>query len=685
MVNLPLAKSDWRRETAEEPVAKVQNRFFEENPTNLVEGSSLLLRPGFKFWTNLGESPVLSIYSQDGAFQNDTFVLQTNQVIRLDEQATEIGPLSEPFTASRTSTNQACFSNAIGAVPSYFFFVRGSSLDCYCHLPVAVNSLVFTAQPEVNSVVRLGEMYYTFVAPADVDTGTPEGSSMNPWKVSRGTTPAEAFFNLTRAVNAVGTPSVDYSGVLTKNPLVNADEYTGLTTVKFYAATGGVEGNTIQSTTSGTSVMSFASATFTGGATTGKDLKSHSVPLPADEGDPFLREISVRAVATINSYVIVVVNSQYNGTSGRFYWINPGETWVDPLSFATTESNPDSVVSVRVVGDQLWFLGRDSIEVWAATGDADLPFAKINGFTMNYGSVEGTDVNINNMLFFADTTGIVYNVSGGAPRRISNNSIEEKVRQFQQNLNYYTSVDLVYKFRAWSYSADGHLFYILNLGDENTFVYDITSEQWTRWNNYESDILRQHAGCKVFASLEFPYGTTQLLIKSNPIIVGDIYSGTLWAIDPTYRYDDDITHESVSIIESRFTAGFPARMRETAKCNEVYLTGSVGNPTVFDPFYLTDGEDGPFLTDGDTDIILVDLSVTSEGLEISGPFAPTISLETSDDNGRTWFNHGELSVNPTDWTLELVWRSLGIIQAPGRLFRFIEYGAMTRVDGVDMR
>lgn len=685
MANLPLAKSDWRRETAEEPVAKVQNRFFEQNPTNLVEGASLVLRPGFKFWTNLGNSPVLSIYSQDGAFQNDTFVIQTSQVMRLDEQATVIGPLSSSFSSSSTSTNRACFSNAIGSVPSYFFFVKGTTLDSYCHLPVATNSLTFTAQPEVDSIVRLGEMYYKFVAPGAVNTGPIDGTSTNPWKVNRGAVAGEAFFNLTKAVNAVGTPGSDYSSILTKNPLVNADEYGGLTVVNFYAATGGLSGNTIQASVSATTVMSFASSSFTGGAESGKDFKSHAVPLPADEGDPFLREISVKAVTTINSYVIVVVNSQYNGTSGRFYWINPGETWIDPLSFATTESNPDSIVSVQVVGDQLWFLGRDSIEIWAATGDPDLPFAKINGLTMNYGALEGTDVTINNMLFFADTTGIVYSVSGGAPQRISTNSIEEKVRQFQQNLNYYTSAELVFKFRTWTYSADGHLFYILNLGDLHTFAYDVTSEQWTSWSNYNSDILRQHAGCPVFASLEIPYSDSTLLIKSNPVVVGDIYSGTLWVVDPAYRYDDNTDRTAVTVIETVFTTGFPARMRETTKCNEVYVTGSVGSPSLSGPVYLIDGDSGAYLTDGDGGPYLTDPAMPVEGLTVDGSSLSIVTLETSDDNGRTWVSHGSLEINPDEWTFELVWRSLGVIQAPGRIFRFTDYGSLARVDGVDMR
>lgn len=684
MATIPLATSDWRRETAEEPAVKVQNRFFEKAPTNQVEGGSLLIRPGMRYFTSLGTSPVLSLYSQDGAFDNDLFVIQADAVRRVKKNGAFTGNITKPFSAHVTSTNQGCFSNAIGSVPSNFFFVRGTKLDCYCHLPVATATLALTAQPEDLSVVRLGTVYYQYTA-SSVDAGTPDGSLAHPWQVSRGSSAAESINNLIKAVNGTGTPGVNYSTNLTKHSLVNADEYVNDTSLIFYAASGGIDGNLIESVVSGTTVMSFPSATFTGSTVVGDAVRAFAVPLPADEGDPFLREIAVKAVVSISSYVVVVIDSAYNGTSGRFYWINPGETWIDPLSYATTESNPDSIVSVRVLGDQLWFLGKDSIEVWTVTGDPDIPFNKQNGMTLNYGALPNTDIVIGQELIFAERSGIVYSAGSGI-QRISNNAVEEQIRKFQQKLNIYGSTSVDYQFRSWTYAADGHIFYVLHLGNEATYTYDLTTGQWSYWCNYGQAHMRQHGGVKVYAPLDV-FTDTSYETKTNPTLVGDVYSGAIWLIDPTYRYDDSYDTQSVSTIECVITAGVPVRMRQTVKCNELYLTGSIGNPSAGRLIYVTDDAPGPYISDGFGGQRIWDTVAanTVRGLPIVGNPSAEVQLETSDDNGRTWQNQGEIFVPNDIWDTEVVWRSLGVIQAPGRLFRIIDNGVMTRIDGLDMR
>lgn len=684
MVSIPLAMSDWRRETAEEPVVKVQNRFFEQNPSNLQEGSSLLMRPGMRYFTSLGTSPILSMYSQDGAFNNDLFAIQTDAVRRIKKNGTFTENVTKPFSAYLTSTNQGCFSNAIGSTPSNFFFVRGNKLDCYCHLPVAYGTLTLTGQPEDLSVVQLGDVYYKFVA-GSVDAGSPAGTSADPWLVNRGTTQGEAVTNLIKAVNGVGSAGTDYSSILRKNSFVNADEYVDDNSIVFYATFGGVDGNTLATTVASTTVMSFATATLEGGAISGDTSRAFAVPLPADDGDPFLREISVKAVVSIASYVVVIIDSEYNGTSGRFYWINPGETWIDPLSFATTESNPDSIVSVRVLGDQLWFLGKDSVEVWSVSGNADLPFIKQGGMTLNYGALENTDIVIGQEVIFAERSGIVYSMGAGV-KRISTNAVEEQIRRFQQKLNVYSETSVDYQFRSWTYAADGHIFYILHLGTEYTYVYDLTTGQWSYWCNNSELHLRQHAGVKVYSALDV-FTDTSYETKTNPTVVGDVYSGAIWIIDPTYRFDDSYDITSVYTIECVATAGVPSRMRETIKCNELYLTASVGNPSSGRLVYITDDSPGPLITDGFGGRRIWDTveANTVRGLPILGTPSAGVELQMSDDNGRTWYSAGEIFIPNDIWDTEIVWRSLGVIQAPGRVFRIIDHGVLTRLDGLDMR
>jgi len=685
MATLPLVKSDWRRDTAEEPVGKVLNRFFEENPMNLSEGTAMIVRPGLRRWVYLDGSSILGLYSQDGAFDNHLFAIQSNKVRRIRPDGTFTGNLTTAFTDRITSNNRGCFSNAIGAIPSYFFFVREGILDCYCNSPVATASLVFTGTPENNSIVTIGGIYYKFTN-ATVDTGTPDGSSSSPYLVAIGTFLSDSISNLSKAVNGTGTPGTDYSTATVKNTLANANILTA-DTIQFYATVGGVVGNSTAVTVSATTVMTWSSSTLVGGSNTGEETKAYPVPLPADESDLFLREIEVNQVVSIGSYVLVTVNSRYNGTSGRFYWINPGETWIDPLSYATAESNPDSIVSIRVVGDKVWFLGRDSIEVWTITGDPFLPFNKIAGLTINFGSLEGTDVTLNNTLIFAEPTGVVYAVNNGL-QRISTNSIEERIRVFQQGLNFYNETDIANQFRAWTLQADGHMFYVLSLGRQETLVYDMSTQQWASWANFNSAFFRQHSGVKVFDTVEVDYPDLTLNV-SNQTIVGDIDSGRLWVVSPNYRFDDQYNDEEKTfVIQTQITCGVPARMRDTVKCNEIFLTGSIGAPSAdMEVFFLKDGDTGAQLTDGEGGPFLyeVDDQFTPQGLLIQGEPTAVVGLEVSDDNGRTWGNMGFVQLVSGQWNTEVVWRSLGVIQAPGRVFRFTDYGSMTRIDGVDMR
>lgn len=138
--------------------------------------------------------------------------------------------------------------------------------------------------------------------------------------------------------------------------------------------------------------------------------------------------VPIRAVATIASYVICVVAPGAN-FNGRFYWIDPGETTIDALDFATAERSPDPVLSVRVVGDQFWLLGENSTEVWYPTGDADTPFAKTQGRVFDRGVWGGTDVAVKDSVMVVDTDGVVYQIVDGAPRRVSNHAVEERIRQ----------------------------------------------------------------------------------------------------------------------------------------------------------------------------------------------------------------------------------------------------------------
>lgn len=180
-----------------------------------------------------------------------------------------------------------------------------------------------------------------------------------------------------------------------------------------------------------------------------------------------------------------------------------------------------------------------------------------------------------------------------------------------------------HRMRAWSFSLNGHLFYVLRLGQLGTVVYDVATKKWSSWQTDGFNYWRAHVGMN----------------WDEEMIAGDAKEGFLWNIDPDANYDDG------DVVIQRICVGaLPERLRNSISCNGVMLTGSVG-----------------FNTGGDV----------------------TVTLRTSDDNGATWDDHGNEIVTAGDFKAEIVWRSLGLITAPGRWFEITDTG-LTRLDGLDM-
>lgn len=665
MTSIPIATSDWRRGVAEEPVIKLQNRFFEQNPTNLVEGSSLISRPGFKYFTDLGTAGTLSMYSQEATFDNNLFVLASSVVNRVRSDGTSIDTVgaAQGYAGVRSHNNLGSFTSSIGDIPPYFYFSGGAySLWVVGETTFASGTLSWNPGIAIanGAVIQLGGVYYE-ITNTGVDTGSPAGTSANPWKVrNSGIDPSFTMANLRDAVLVRGQPGIDYSSATAKNPFVNSGTL-GIGSLVFYANTAGLVGNTVSTAKTGDSNVNFSGPTLTGGGLSNQPNSAHQVTMP----DSILGS-SIQAVATIGGYVLVAVQNLNSSTAGRFYWIEPGETWVDPLNFATAELSPDSLISIRVIGDQIWMIGTGTLEVWSLTGDADFPFRRVQGRTFNLGVAKGSDQVIQDVLVFIGSDGLVYQASGNSLNVISDPSVSERIKRFISSEDFND-----FSIRSWTFDSDGHIFYLLNLGStpalsHSTLCYDLSTQMWYQWSHYGVNGMRQHGGCKWPS---FP---------GVPCVVGDPLTGVLWFTDPDYRFDDSVEVGVVTLIPTVFTAGVPMRMRETSKTNELYLTGSVGSPNIEFTF-LVDG-DGFYLVDGDG-FYLADVEPRTDFLGDPN----SIFLEISDDNGKTWFSVSGVTIEKDQWSQEIVWRSLGLIKAPGRIFRFTDYNAMKRIDGLDMR
>lgn len=270
--------------------------------------------------------------------------------------------------------------------------------------------------------IRIANTYYTWSPAADIDAGNgvvgPNGTEDAPWRVAVGATtnPDTAMRD---AINGAGVAGTDYSTNLTapSSTVVASLDMHGLTLT---AKTAGAAGNLITLSVDPhfSEYAPFLQCTPYPLAGGGYDaLKGVTMP----DGQ------AVVACASLNQYVFVAV-----ADSQRFYFIKPGEVTINALDFASKESNPDPILDMKRVGDELVIMGSASTEFWSATGNKDAPFSPVVGRTLSRGIVDGTAVVIDEQtLMYVGDDYRVYTISG-RPRVVSGNSMDERIRLSQR-------------------------------------------------------------------------------------------------------------------------------------------------------------------------------------------------------------------------------------------------------------
>lgn len=225
-----------------------------------------------------------------------------------------------------------------------------------------------------------------------------------------------------------------------------------------------------------------------------------TIPLPDDyTGIPV-------DIETLNSYVIIACST------GRFYWIVPGATTIDPLDFATAESSPDGLKSVRRLIDEFFLSGTISIEPWQVTGDLDAPFQKAGGRELPRGVLaRDTMRRFDNSLLWVGENLIVYRV-GPVPERVSDFGIEERLRKRAGTPS------------AWTFNADGHDYYVLDIPGQGTFAYDASSTKWSEFASNGRD--RWQAG----------FGAQ----SPDMTLCGDFLTTGVYRVDPSLPTDSGI-------------------------------------------------------------------------------------------------------------------------------------------------
>jgi hypothetical protein len=427
MTAVPLGRGAYKRLYAGTPEVKLLNRWLEANPANPREGTSILSRPGttqllapFDQGSFTGTGSMRGNYELGGLFDGGLFTVCGSNLYLIAEDLS-VTPIQG--TVGGTSYPEVAWQKGIGY--ERFWISDGITLQYYEGLSSANGTLSLTGTI-VNGTDKfeIGGVYYVW---GTSFSGSDAGTSSNPYVVKPTDTAAvlDPMGQLILAINATGTAGVDYSATITvANAIVSAANNSGAipaTSAKLTALTSGSAGNSITFTiTGGTALAATGSGTLTNGGI--HILQTCTLPDGVTPG----------SIAQLKGYVLIAQSDNQ-----KFYWVNPGEITVDPLNFASKESSPDPIISMRAVGDQVMIMGAKSTENWYATGNLDSPFAPIDGRVYARGVVAGTPVVVDDGIILVGDDGRVYSIgfsSGDTTdtawgvTRISNNGVEERIR-----------------------------------------------------------------------------------------------------------------------------------------------------------------------------------------------------------------------------------------------------------------
>lgn len=195
------------------------------------------------------------------------------------------------------------------------------------------------------------------------------------------------------------------------------------------------------------------------------------------------------------------------------------------------------------------------------------------------------------------------------------------------------------RVRAWTFTLDGHDFYVLRLGNIETLVYDVASGEWSVWGSSDSALWRAYDGVNWIGGrrLGSEFG--------SDVVVSDDGNGALYFLAPELTTDDDAF--SGADVPRPFRRQFTAQAilesgYDFVACYGAQLFGSNGSD------------------------------------------AGDVTLAVSDDRGSTYEDVSTLTIEEGELQFRLSWPSLGSMRAPGRLFRVTDYGALQRIDGMQM-
>ena len=282
-------------------------------------------------------------------------------------------------------------------------------------------------------------------------------------------------------------------------------------------------------------------------------------------------------------------------------------TTISALDFSTADAFADVLKGCISDHRQLLLFGKKTIEIWDNTGNALFPFQRSPGGFIERGCVaSGSIAKTEHRVAWLGDDLAVYMTQGYQPVRISTPPIELLI----------AGVTDPSAASGFTYSQGGHTYYVLNFATL-TVCYDFLTGRWHERQTFDADRWRGHRYAR---------------LGTNTHLVGDFEKGRIYELDSEAYVDetDEGDYAVQRIVTSQVIDGEGHRivMDEVELCIE----SGVGN-----------------VTGDDTN--------------------PVVSLECSDDGGRTWSSPRDANVGELgDYSTKVSWNRLGSFKS--RIMRF---------------
>lgn len=232
--------------------------------------------------------------------------------------------------------------------------------------------------------------------------------------------------------------------------------------------------------------------------------------------------------------------------------INNGLAY-DPLDVATVEGDPDDIVACINDHRELQFYGAETVEIWFNSGAADFPFSRQGNAFIERGCIDRNSVvKIDNSVHFVGDDRVVYRLNGYEPMRISTHAIEYHISRATW-------------FRAFTYTQQGHKFYVLNT-DVGCWAYDMATGAWAQRRSHGNDNYR-------VGNAETAYG--KILFGSND-------NGKLYVPDLDVNTEDG----DIIPVEIQVPSLQTNRLKSTLYTFETQFQAGAGNGDDPDPVMI---------------------------------------------------------------------------------------------------